>query len=87
MDTHLSRGKDRRAKGRTKWPEIYLTIEIILLFTIEFIVYLIGIKILVILVAIGLIFFFFISSIPRYKRVVARQENHKVINNAHRVRK
>jgi len=87
MDTHLSRGKDRRAKGRTKWPEIYLSVEIITMLSIEYVVYLIGYKILTVFVALFLIFIFLRSSLPRYRRVISRQKPPKVINNAHRVRK
>jgi len=87
MDTHLSRGKDRRAKGRTKWPEVYLGVEILVMIVIEYVVYLLGYKVLTIIMALVLIFIFLRSSIPRYKRVVSRQKPKKIINNAHRVKK
>jgi prepilin signal peptidase PulO-like enzyme (type II secretory pathway) len=87
MDTHFSRVRDRRSKGRTKWPEIYLGVEILAMLLIEYIVYMFGYKFLTILVALVLVFFLLISSIPRYKRVIARQERKKIINNSHRVKK
>jgi len=87
MDTHLSRGRDRRAKGRTIWPEVYLGVEIVTMLATEYVIYLLGYKILTVFMALVLIFVFLRSSIPRYQRVVARQKPPKVINNAHKVKK
>jgi hypothetical protein len=87
MDTHWSGVKDRRSKGRTKWPEIYLFVETVVLGAIWYVVYLLGYKVLTVVTALVLVFYFVRSSIPRYKRVVSRQTAHKVINNAHKFKK
>jgi Flp pilus assembly protein TadB len=87
MDTHLSRGRDRRSKGRTRWPEVYLVVEFIVLLSMWYVVYLLGHIALTILVGLVVIYAFITSSIPRYRRVVARQERKKVINNTHKISK
>ena len=87
MDTHWSGVKDRRSKGRTKWPEIYLFVETVVLGVIWYVVYLLGYKVLTVITALVLVFYFMRSCIPRYKRVVSRQTAHKVINNAHKFKK
>ena len=82
MEAHITgTGKrERRAKGRNKKPEIYLLIEILLLSLLVFLISFANIKLLTVLSAIAAIFFVLMSCIPRYKKIVARQESHKVYN-------
>jgi len=76
--TGIKHNKDRRAKGRNKKPELYLTGEILVLVIIVFMVSFLKIKLLTVVSVLAAIYFLVISSLPRYKRVVARQEAHKV---------
>ena len=75
--------RDRRAKGRNRKPEFYLVGEILVMMIIVFMVTFLKIKLLTILSVLAAIYFLLISSLPRYKRIVARQEVHKV--NTHKV--
>ena len=82
MNTHTSGGRqrERRAKGRNKKPEVYFSIEIILLAFLVYVISFANIKFLTILSALAAIFFVIQSCYPRYRKVVARQTNHKVFN-------
>lgn len=82
MKAHLtgSGTRERRAKGRTKGPEIYLSVEIILLALVVFFISFAEIKLLTVLSGLAAIFIIIISCIPRYRKIVARQEKHKVYN-------
>ena len=69
--------KDRRAKGRNRKPEIYLTGEVLAMAVAVFMVSFLNIKLLTVLSVVAAIYFLLISSLPRYRRVVARQEAQK----------
>ena len=73
MKAHMTGIKNRRAKGKNKKPEIYLLVEVLVLFFVVFSISFADIKWLTILSAIVAIFIFIISCIPRYKKVHARQ--------------
>jgi len=72
MEYH-SRLSDRRRASGVK-PFIYLMIEVIILGMICWFVSFLNILILTILVCLGAIYFFFISSLPRYSKVKKRQK-------------
>jgi len=76
--------KERRHKGRNKQPEIYLGVEITLLALVVFLISFAGIKLLTVLSALAAIFFIIMSGIPRYRKIVARQTEHKVFNHTGR---
>jgi hypothetical protein len=80
MQTHMTGIKNRRSKGKNKKPEIYLLVEFLVLFFIVSLISLINIKWLTILSAVGAIFIFIISSIPRYKKVHNRQIKRHIYN-------
>ena len=82
MSTHItgSGKRERRTKGRNKKPVIYLLVEISLLALLVFFISFANMKLLTVLSAIGAIFFVIISCLPRYKKIVSRQETHKVFN-------
>jgi hypothetical protein len=75
--------RDRRAKGRNRKPEAYLTGEILALVIVVFMLSFLKIKLLTVLSIVAAIYFVMVSSVPRYKRVVLRQEGQKA--NAHKV--
>ena len=75
--TGVSHNKERRAKGRNKKPEIYLTGEVLAMAVAVFMVSFLKIKLLTVLSVLAAIYFLLISSLPRYRRVVARQEAQK----------
>lgn len=74
---------ERRAKGRNNKPKIYLAIEIFILAMIVFFVSFAQIKIVTISSALVAIFVVIMSCLPRYKRIMVRQTEHKVYNNTH----
>ena len=82
MQTHItgSGKKERRTKGRNKKPEVYFAVEIILLVLVVFFISFAKMKFLTIISALAAIFFVIMSSYPRYKKIVSRQEKHKVYN-------
>jgi len=82
MQAHItgSGQRERRTKGRNKKPEIYLSVEIFLLALFVFFISFIEIKLLTVVSALGAIFIVIISCYPRYKKIVARQTDHKVYN-------
>ena len=82
MQAHItgSGKKERRTKGRNKKPEVYLSIEILLLSLFVFLISFIEIKLLTVISALGAIFIVIMSCYPRYKQVVSRQTEHKVFN-------
>jgi len=82
MQAHITgTGKrERRSKGRNRKPEIYLSIEILLLALLVFLISFANIKLLTVISAVAAIFIVLMSCIPRYKKIVARQVAHKVYN-------
>ena len=82
MLAHLtgSGKKERRSKGRNKKPEIYFSVEVMLLALVVFLISFVKIKFLTVLSALAAIFFVIQSCYPRYKKIVARQTSHKVFN-------
>ena len=82
MQAHItgSGKKERRTKGRNKKPEVYLSIEILLLSLFVFLISFIEMKLLTVISALGAIFIVIMSCYPRYKKVVSRQTEHKVFN-------
>ena len=85
MIAHLtgSGQRERRAKGQNNRPKVYLAVEIFLLALLVFFISFAKIKLLTVLSAFAAVFFIVISCLPRYKKVVARQTDHKVYNNTH----
>jgi len=86
MEAHITgTGKrERRAKGRNHRPEYYLAVEVSLFVLLVFLISLAEIKLLTVLSALAAIFFILISSLPRYRKIVSRQTNHKVYNNTNK---
>ena len=72
--------KDRRSKGRNSKPKVYLAVEVFLLFLVVFLISFAKIKLLTVISALGAVFFVIMSCIPRYKKIVSRQSDHKVYN-------
>ena len=75
MKTHITGSgvTNRRAKGKNSKPLIYLMIEIFVLSLIVFFISFAKIKILTVVSAVAAIFVIFVSCLPRYKKVRARQ--------------
>ena len=82
MEAHITGiGKrERRAKGKNNKPKIYLAVEILLLSLLVFVISFADIKLLTVLSGLAAIFFVIISCIPRYRKIMARQTDHKVYN-------
>ncbi len=82
MQTHItgSGKRERRSKGRNKKPEIYFAVEIMLLALVVFVISFANIKFLTVLSTLAAVFFIIQSCYPRYRKIVARQTDHKVYN-------
>jgi len=72
--------RERRTKGKNNKPKIYLSVEIFLLFLLVFLISFAKIKLVTVISALVAIFLILISCLPRYKRMMARQADHKVYN-------
>ena len=85
MKTHVTGigMRDRRVKGKNSKPMIRLLIEVLMLTLLVFFVSLAGIPTLTGASVFGIIFFFVISCLPRYKKVRARQTEKHTHNNIH----
>jgi len=75
MATHITGigHRNRRSKGKTNKPKIYLFVEFILLLLIVFVVSLLKLKFLTVLSAGVAIYFFNMSCLPRYAKIMKRQ--------------
>jgi len=82
METHITgTGKrERREKGRNSKPKIYLALEIFLLISLVFLISFVKIKFLTVVSVLAALFFFLMSCLPRYRKIVARQSDRKVYN-------
>ena len=75
---------NRRAKGKNSKPLIYLMIEIFILSITVFFISFAQMPLLTVGSALGAIFFFVMSCLPRYKKVRTRQTEKHTHNNIHR---
>ncbi|HIP28744.1 MAG TPA: hypothetical protein EYG82_06160 [Sulfurovum sp.] len=75
MFTHLTGigRRDRREKGRTNKPKLYLFVEFALLAVVMFVISLFEIKFITVLVALVAIYVFIMSCLPRYAKIMKRQ--------------
>ena len=76
--------RNRRAKGKNLKPLIYLLVEIVVVSVVVFLISLIKIPLLTGVSVLGAIFFLFVSCVPRYKKVRARQMEKHTHNNIHK---
>jgi len=74
---------DRRAKGQNSKPTIYIMVEMFILSILVFFISFAEIRWLTVLSAVVAIFFFIMSSLPRYKKIRARQMKKHTHNNIH----
>jgi len=65
--------RNRRSKGKTYKPKLYLFVEFILLVMIVFVISLLELKLLTVLSAVAAIYFFNVSCLPRYDKIMKRQ--------------
>ena len=85
MDAHMTgRGiRERRSKGTSSKPVVYLIVEMLLLMLIVYLISFAEIKLLTVISALVAIYIFIMSCMVRYRRIKARQEEHKVYNSIH----
>ena len=75
MFTHITGigQRDRRSKGRNSKPKRYLFVEFLLLVLVVFVISLFKIKFITVLAAVVALYFFIMSCIPRYNKIMKRQ--------------
>ena len=85
MKTRITGTKvsNRRTKEKNSKPIIYLMIEIFILSIMVFFISFVKIPLLTVVSALGAIFIFVMSCLPRYKKVRARQTKKQIHNNIH----
>ncbi len=65
--------RDRREKGHNNKPRLYLLVEVSLLALVVFLISLLKIKFVTIISAVVAIYYFIMSCLPRYLKVMKRQ--------------
>lgn len=75
MLTHITGigQSDRREKGRSNKPKVYLFVEFFLLSFVVFLISLVQIKFITVLSAVIALYVFMISCVPRYLKIMKRQ--------------
>ena len=85
MKTHITGAglSNRRAHGKNLKPFMYLLIEMIILALTVLLISLSKMPIVTVVSALGAVFFFIMSCIPRYRKIRARQTEEHTHNNIH----